>query len=146
MTVVPTDSPVTIPFVPIEPTAVLLLLHVPPGVTSLKFVVRPKQTLLVPKILAGNGFTVAIVVVIQPVGNVYITILVPARMPVIQPLVLPTLAIDGETELHVPPKVGSDKHTLKPLHTGALPVMLDGKGLTVRIVLDVVVPHELVTL
>ena len=51
-------------------TPVLLLLHVPPVVASLRVVDEPRQTLVVPVIVAGNGLTVIAVVVKHPVGNV----------------------------------------------------------------------------
>ena len=67
----PADTPVTTPVV--EPTVanpVLLLLQVPPPVISLNIVVEPVQTLAVPVMAAGNGLTVMIAVVIQPVASV----------------------------------------------------------------------------
>lgn len=50
--------------------AVLLLLHVPPVMPLVSVVVRPTQTLAVPDIAAGKGFTVTIVVVAQLVASV----------------------------------------------------------------------------
>jgi hypothetical protein len=51
---------------------VLLLLHVPPLVRSLSVVVEPGQTLSVPSMPDGKGFTVttAALVLTQPVGKV----------------------------------------------------------------------------
>jgi hypothetical protein len=66
----PADTPVTTPEP--EPTvaiAVLLLLHVPPP-PSLSVVVAPTHTFVVPDMEDGNGFTVSLLVVLQPVGNV----------------------------------------------------------------------------
>src|SRR4051812_34260199 len=54
----PAEIPVTTPLD--EPTvacAVLLLLHVPAGVASLRFVVNPTHKTAEPVIAAGNGFT-----------------------------------------------------------------------------------------
>ena len=63
--------PVTIPVDdPTEPIAVLLLLHEPPIVASVKVVVKPKHTLVIPDIGAGLGLTVSNVSLKQPVGNV----------------------------------------------------------------------------
>lgn len=63
MVTVPGAVPVTIPVaMPIVATATLLLLHMPPGVASLRVVVVPGQTILVPKIVAGGAFTVTVVV------------------------------------------------------------------------------------
>ena len=66
----PVAVPVTTPVPDTEATAVLLLLHVPSGVASLKLVVRPWHTESVPNIAPGSGFTVTIAVMIQLVGNV----------------------------------------------------------------------------
>ena len=46
---------------------VALLLHVPPVIASLNAVVRPEHMLRVPRIAVGNGLTVTIVVITQPV-------------------------------------------------------------------------------
>ena len=67
---VPDVAPETIPeLVPIVATLVLLLIHVPPPVLE-RVVVEPAQTVVVPAIAVGNGFTVTTVVVIQPVDRV----------------------------------------------------------------------------
>ena len=51
--------PVTMPVLePTVATAVLLLVQVPPPVRSLKLVVDPEQTILVPDIATGKGSTV----------------------------------------------------------------------------------------
>jgi hypothetical protein len=64
--VLPVTIPVTIPVVPTVATEVELLLQVPPPVASVRAVVDPWQTAGVPKIAAGSGFTVTILVVVQP--------------------------------------------------------------------------------
>lgn len=46
-------------------TAVLLLVHVPPPVASLKASVRPSQTEEKPVMAAGARLTVSVVVVLQ---------------------------------------------------------------------------------
>lgn len=66
----PEATPVTIPEVPTVANAVLLLLQVPPLVASVSVVVDPAQTMAVPPMAAGSGFTVTIEVVIHPVGSV----------------------------------------------------------------------------
>ena len=63
----PVTSPVTDPTVP---ATILLLLHVPPPEASVKLVVNPIHTVLVPFIVPGNGLTVTVVVAIHPVGKV----------------------------------------------------------------------------
>ena len=63
---VPADTLVTRPEVPIVETAVLLLNHVPPAVASLSVAVSPAQIAAMPLIAAGSGFIVTTVVEIQP--------------------------------------------------------------------------------
>ena len=71
MVTVPADTPVTIPLpVPIVATVVALLVQLPPPVASVKVVVRPEQTFMVPETVDGNGLTVKVEVAIQPVANV----------------------------------------------------------------------------
>ena len=66
-----TTPPVTTPVKdPMLAVPVELLLHVPPAVASVNVVVSPEQTLRVPSIAVGNGLTVTIVVITQPVPNV----------------------------------------------------------------------------
>jgi hypothetical protein len=68
---VPATRPFTTPVdEPIVATVVLLLDHIPPSVVLLKLVVSPIQTLAVPDIAEGCGFTVTTVFLKQPVGNV----------------------------------------------------------------------------
>ena len=60
----PETIPVPDPTVAIE---ILLLLHVPPEVTSLNIVVKPVQTFVTPVIADGDELTVIIEIVRQPV-------------------------------------------------------------------------------
>lgn len=61
--------PVTTPVVdPIEALA-LLLLHVPPVVASLRAVVLPMHTFVVPVMAAGSALTVTVVVTAHPKGG-----------------------------------------------------------------------------
>src|ERR1035437_9723023 len=55
---VPADTPVTTPAPETGAFVVLLLLHTPPAVASLKVIVEPLQTLVAPAIAAGKGFMV----------------------------------------------------------------------------------------
>src|ERR1035437_9634616 len=57
---VPAATPVTTPAPETVTFVVLLLLHTPPAVASLKVVVEPLQTLVAPAIAAGKGFIVTI--------------------------------------------------------------------------------------
>ena len=70
MVAVPNVAPVTTPVLLIGAMPGALLVHTPPGVMSLNVTVEPIHTLLLPLIAAGIGCTVAIAVMIQPVGNV----------------------------------------------------------------------------
>jgi hypothetical protein len=54
---------------PIIAIVVLLLLQVPPAVTSVNVIVRPTQTLPAPFIDDGKVLTVTVASVIQPVGS-----------------------------------------------------------------------------
>lgn len=61
----PPDTPVTVPLEdPIVATPVLTLVHVPPGVISLREVVLPAHTLVVPSMEVGKGLTVNVVVAV----------------------------------------------------------------------------------
>jgi hypothetical protein len=62
--------PDTTPPVLTEPTAGLLLLHVPPLVPSESGVVEPIHTAGVPVMGDGEGCTVTVTLVLQPVGSV----------------------------------------------------------------------------
>jgi hypothetical protein len=67
MIVPPTATPVTMPVVlPMVAVAVLLLLHVPPDVASVKVIVNPWHTDTGPTIGAGELDTVTVVVTLQP--------------------------------------------------------------------------------
>ena len=66
---VPAVRPLTRPVVdPTVATVVLLLLQAPPRTDSLKLIVAPSHTEFGPVIVAGSGFTVTIVVAVQPVA------------------------------------------------------------------------------
>jgi hypothetical protein len=62
----PPVTPVTIPVADPMVIVELVLLHIPPGVMSLKVVVAPMQISVPPVIAAGSGFTVTNVVTVQP--------------------------------------------------------------------------------
>ena len=134
----PAAIPLTTP-VP-EPTVasdVLLLLHVPPVVASLKVVVEPIHTLATPVIDAGFGLTVTPNTAVQPAGSVYVMVAVPADTPVTIPVPAPTEAIEVLLLLHVPPLVASLSEVVSPTQTLLTPVIADGVGLTVSIIVVV---------
>jgi hypothetical protein len=67
----PGGTPVTIPVPGVTVAAlVLLLLHTPPGVASLRLMEEPVHTDVGPVIAAGKGLTVTGEVTKQPVGSV----------------------------------------------------------------------------
>ena len=71
MVTVPPDHPNTAPVVPSTVAMYISLLdHVPPAGVEFNVLVTPAQKTSVPVIVPGNGLTVTIVVLIQPVGSV----------------------------------------------------------------------------
>ena len=71
MVVVPATYPVTNPVIlPTPATVVLLLLHVPAGVASLRLIVAPAHTALLPVMFSGEENTVSVAVVIHPVESI----------------------------------------------------------------------------
>ena len=67
--VVPAAMPLTIPVDPMVAMVIALLLQLPPP-PSLRAVVSPVQTWVVPAIVPGVEFTVIVLVVVHPVGKV----------------------------------------------------------------------------
>jgi hypothetical protein len=88
------------------------------------------QTCVGPEIAAGTAFTVSGLIVLQPVGSVYVIFVPPAAMPVTKPseLIVPAA---GVLLVHVPPEGVDDKGVDAPTHTVLLPVITVGFGLTV---------------
>ncbi len=65
------DTPVIRPLpLTMEAIALLLLLHVPPGVAELRVVEIPWQTVVMPVMFAGMGNTVKVLMVIHPAAVV----------------------------------------------------------------------------
>ena len=116
-----------------DPTAGLLLLHVPPEDVVFSEVVKPTHTFIVPVIEAGNGLTVAITTAKQPVGNVYDMVGLPAAPPLTIPDTIPTVACTVLLLLQLPPPVVSDKVVVEPTHTTGVPLIAAGTGLTVTV-------------
>ena len=110
----------------------LLRLHVPPAVASVSVVVVPPQRESVPLIADGNGLTVTIADMLQPVPIVYVICAVPATPPVTTPVLKTTLAVpDPGLLLQVPPPGVSLRVVVKPEHTLSVPDMAAGTVLTV---------------
>ena len=93
----------------------------------------PVHTLLGPVIAAGSGFTVTAAVVLQPVGSVYITVVVPVNTPANIPVVEPIVAMAVLPESHVPPPVVVVSVVEPAGHTCMVPVMDVGSGFTVNV-------------
>ena len=113
-------------------TPVLLLLHVPPVITSVKVALLPRQTFDGPDIGDGNGFTVTEYVLLQPVYIINSIVAGPSDMPVTVPDAS-TVAINGEPQAHVPPTVIDDKLIVLPAHNVVGPVIGAGNAPTVNI-------------
>ena len=130
---VPPDKPETTPVVaPIVATLVFPLAHVPPPDASLKAVVAPAHSMVVPVIPEGKALTVTVAEVLQPVVvNVYKIVDVPADRPVTNPDDEPTMAAVVLLLLQVPPPVPSLSGVALPTHTLSAPVIATGKALTV---------------
>lgn len=110
-------------------TVGLLLLHVPPP-ELVNAVVNPAHTTNVPPIVDGNGLTVIDFVIIQPVGSVYVMILIPAVLPVTTPVAAATEAL-LLLLVHVPPVVVFVNKVVEPTHIVLLPPITAGNGLIV---------------
>ena len=132
MIVVPEATPVTTP-VPVPMfTLVLLLLHTPPGVPSVRVMVEPMHTVAGPSMDEGVGLMVTAAVVKQPVGRVYVINTRPAVTPVTRPEDEPMVAIAVFPLSHVPP-TEQDNNVLVPGQARRVPVIEDGCGLTVNV-------------
>ena len=65
----PEATPLTVPPVPTVATEVLLLVHEPPDVASVRLVVPPAHTAVVPVIDDGAALTVTVTETLQPVES-----------------------------------------------------------------------------
>ena len=109
---------------------VLPLLQVPPP-APVRVVVWPWHTVVIPVIGSGSGFTVIIMLAVQPVARVYTIVEVPALIPLTTPEVIPMVAAVVIVLVHAPPADGSLSSVVWPTHTLVLPVTGAGTGLTV---------------
>jgi hypothetical protein len=101
-TPVPTTIPVAAPTVAIPAFA---LLHTTPGVVLLNVVERPRQIAATPVFAAGNALTVRFVIVLHPVGNMYVMFTVPGEIPATSPVVRFTVASPIFPLSHEPPAI-----------------------------------------
>jgi hypothetical protein len=70
----------------------------------------------------------------QPVGNVYVMVVVPGLLPVTTPLAEPIVAINGTLLTHVPPVVISVREVVLPTQTERVPPIAGGSALIVTTV------------
>lgn len=130
----PAVMPLTKPLeLPIVATPVFVLVHTPPGTLLPNVDVRPIHTFRLPVIVPGLGLTVTTVVRLQPEGNEYVIIDVPAISPLTMPVVDPMVATAVLLLVHVPPDTVLPSVVVKPIHTLVAPVMVVGVGCTVTI-------------
>ncbi len=132
------DTPVT---TPLPDTTVatdgVLLLHAPDGVVLLRVVVCPTHVVSDPVIAFGNGLTVTVRRLVQPVPNVYVIVAVPGGVvdtPSTSPVVTTTVAMPGALLVHVPPVGVQFSVVVEPTHTLAAPVTRPGNANTVTVI------------
>ncbi len=135
--VVPLLIAATVPVAdPMVPTAVLLLIHVPPDVVFVNVVDDPSQRTNVPAIAAGFELTVAMVVLLQPVASVYVIFDVPAVTPVRAAFDEPIVATAVVLLLQVPPAGVALSVVVIPIHVCVVPLITDGRAFTVTSFVD----------
>ena len=132
MCAVPGVTPPTVPVVvTVAAPVIFVAVQVPEGVALANNVVPPWQTMPVPVIAVGTGFTVATLTVWQPVDNLYVIFALPAMLPVIIPVVLPMFAIVKLLLSHVPPAVALVTVVVEPIQTLNAPAEATGTIFTV---------------
>jgi hypothetical protein len=103
--------------------AVLLLIHVPPGVVLPKLTVAPWHIVKVAAVIGkGEGFTVT-TVVISPQSVLYVIFAVPADTPFTIPLAAPIDTTATLSLLQMPPLVRLASVIEVPAHIFVLPVI-----------------------
>jgi hypothetical protein len=130
--VVPVDTPQAKPEELIVATDVVPLLHVPPGIGSVKVVHSPMHT-AVPPLIGPMGFTVTVLVTEQ-VPIAYVIIVEPPVGPdgVTTP-VEEIVATAGLPLVHTPPVGVLDKASVVLAHTVDEPAIAVGAGATVTL-------------
>jgi len=129
-------TPITIPDEePTVATVVVLLVQWPPVVASVNVVEAVPHTWNVPAIDAGAGtvFTDKSAVVLQPVGNLYVIVVVPLITPVTIPVEEPTVATEVVLLVQVPPGEASVSATVAPSQIAAIAPITAGIAFTVNV-------------
>ena len=115
-------------------TAVVPLVHVPPA-PLLREIVEPTHTFVTPVIAAGSGCTTSIALMLQPVPRVYVITVVPGTSADTMPVEDPIVAMVVLPLLHVPPGALLNV-VVNPTHTPRDPVIADGNGLIVTVIVE----------
>ena len=132
MIAVPADAPATTPFdEPMVAAAVLLLLHVPPGLASASVAVEPEHIVVLP-VMAAMAETLVTAVTRQPPA-VYVIVAEPAFTAVSIPVAEPTDATAALLLLHVPPVVVLPSVAIEPAHSEVVPVIAPGAAFTLMV-------------
>lgn len=97
--------PVTTPELLIVAIAELLLPQLDTLVVVVSVPELPAHNDEGPVMGAGGAFTVTVAIAMQPLGGVYVMTHVPGAMPLTTPVPMPTLAMVGHAQLHVPPEM-----------------------------------------
>jgi hypothetical protein len=138
---VPGATPPIKPGLSIVAIVVGVIDHVPPVVVVVSVVVRPTHSVRLPVMGAGVGFTVTILVVVQPPTEAAVIVAVPGAMPVTIP-VPDTVATAALLVLHATGAVVVLRVVVLPTHTVAVPVIAVGTGVTVAIAVVIHPPVE----
>lgn len=143
ITGLPPDTPVTTPLdAPTVASVGLLVLHVPPPVASLSDVVNAWQTVAVPVMDDGLGFTVKTVVdVAHPFPRLYVIVAVPLVTGQVTPVDEPTVATDVAELVKVPPAGVALSVVQVPMQVLPGPVMAPATGFTVTTAVALPPPH-----
>jgi hypothetical protein len=97
----------------------------------------------VPAVTTGNGLTVNSRVAKQPPGSVYVTVVVPSVPGVTTPEAS-IAAMPASAIVHEPPLTVLVSVVDEPIHTTAVPLIVDGNGFTVMVKEPGVPVHKLV--
>jgi hypothetical protein len=129
----PVTSPVVADAVETVATPASALLHTRPAVALVSVVELPMHIELVPVIAAGEASTVTIVVVRQPLADVYDIILVPTATPLSTPFTMPIEALPIRELTHMPPAGVLVSVAVAPTQIVPAPAIAAGVSFTVTV-------------
>lgn len=133
MVVEPRDTVLTRPVDPMLATDGLLLDHTPPDVELVNVAAEPRHAPMGPDIGMGMANTVTVCVTKHPVGSVYVMRPTPPDMPVTTPVAKATVINAVLLDDHIPPPVALLKVIVVPGHMVWGPMIADGFGATVTV-------------